>query len=168
MIDQITFKNDVGETIDFNLDLLTIGPTDWKLPVHVFNTDGEIRVTKRPKPQTQGIFKSPTYIGQGSVHVEGDLLASTVEEANAQRREFKRIMLGDPTDATPPIRKMGDLFIDFMGETETYTTPDGCTIDGYPEFHLSNENPTVVPYIVVFMCFSPYLIGQTSGDFYWL
>lgn len=169
MIEQITFKNTNGETIDYNLDLLTIAPTDWKLPVHKFQTSGDVRNVKRTRAQEHGIFKTPTYIGAGTIHMEGDILALTVEEANATRKEYKRILLGDPLDV-PVLRKMGDLYLTLQ-ETggETYTTaPTGCMIEGYPEVIMSNENPTVQPFLITFVCFLPYLIGQSSGQPYWL
>ena len=166
MINQLTFENLAHETIDFNLDLLTAGPLDWKLPIHSFETSGDLRRAERTKPQAPGVFRSYTYIGKSTIHLEGDLLAETVEEANQKRLDFFRILLGDPS--LPPFRRLGDITLDLMGWGETLSSVDGVGIDGYPQFHLSNQNPTVVPYMVTFVVFNGYLTGDLSGTGYYI
>src|SRR6185436_1306062 len=124
MLNLLTFTNHSFESIDFNKDLLTLDPdVDWKLPVKKFQTSGDVRTTKRTKPQGPGIFRSPTYIGQGSIHLEGDVLADTVGEANATRMNFFRILFGDPT--LPQLRTLGNLTLDLMDIGQTFSTPLG-------------------------------------------
>jgi len=167
MINQLTFKNLSNETIDFNLDLLTIGPADWKLPIHEFEVSGDIRRAERTRPQQPGVFRSPTYVGKSTIHLEGDLLASTVEEANQQRIDFFRILFnGRPLN--PPLRRLGDITLDLMGIDQTLSSADGVTVDGYPQFHLSNSNPTVVPYMITFVIFNGYLTGDSDGVGYFI
>jgi hypothetical protein len=168
MLERLTFTNLNFESIDFNLDLLTAGPLDWKLPVKVFETSADIRRTERVKPQYPGVFRSPTYVGKSTLHLEGDLIADTVEEANQRRLEFFRVLFGDHPALFPPLRRMGDLEMDLMGWGEVLHSSDGVGLDGWPQFHLSTANPTVVPYMITFVIFNGYWTGMSSGAGYYM
>lgn len=168
MINQLTFQNMSWETIDFNLDLLTAGPLDWRLPIHTFETSGDIRRAERTKPQEPGVFRSYTYVGKSTIHLEGDLIADTVEEANQKRLDFFRILFGGDPAALFPFRRLGDITLDLMGIGQTLSSVDGVSVDGYPQFHLSTANPTVVPYMITFVVFNGYLTGDSDGAGYYI
>ena len=79
------------------------------------------------------------------------------------------ILFHDPFDpAQTKKRKLGDLTIGFHGISETFTTPDGVTVDAYPEIPLQALSPSVSPFLISWVFFKPYMVGTVTGKPYYI
>lgn len=122
------------------------------------------RITDRPRMQSHGVNPVVPYKGGVQIDHEGMLVALSQEDLIAVRDEFNTALLGR-LDGTPSLRRDGTLTVEYAGWAES------ASVDVVVESQqcvFSKDNPRQAPFSVSWLGFKPYLLGDSSGDLYYL
>lgn len=150
MINAAKFVNLRNQTLDLNTDTL---------PLHDYHIDGETRSTDRPHMQDHGSWKSFSYMGPVTVHMEGDIVYGTTADYITARLNMLDILL--PPPGRQRYRYWGTLYIKYEGQTNFFTSK--CRHEGYPEIPLQALYPSVSPFMLSFYCFEPHFTEEGTG-----
>lgn len=168
MIESLIFQSVSGASLEFQEDQTTLMTTGG-FTITEFAPGADIRRMETPRPEQHGIQPAYTYLGKGTFHQEGDILYNDPSLYIQKRMDFLNVLFGalefDPFAPISRNRKLGTLTIQFTDQ-ELMETPDGVTIDGYPEIPMRALYPATTPYMITWVSFTPYLIGLSSGQYY--
>ena len=162
MFDEVVFINQGGERIDFNLP--NYDPNGW-LPLREVSFEMDARADDRPKMQRHGIWANSTLAGALMIHLEGDIIADTVNQINAYKLNLMRIMM-PPIGGGRYANQVGTFYVKFTGAYETYQ----CSV-GYEAFPMAITRalyPCILPFTVTFKGFNGYMVGVNTGNPYWV
>lgn len=145
------FENNQSVTYEFNQAFN---------PVQHFDVTPEIRSDKsREKPQTHGVYPTPTYRGGMSIEVQGAILADTYTDYNTKRLALVADLFGTNFDSLVSEVQMGMLRLIVTGQSEHWEVP--VMVDAFTAAKEWNEG-AYSQFMVTFYAFQPYFTGVTT------
>lgn len=120
------------------------------------------RIADRPRMQAHGANPVTPYKGALHIDHEGLLVGPTPDAVIALKDALNEALDGR-LDAVPILQGDGTLQVRYAGWTET------ASVDVAVESHqceLNKDNPKTAPYMISWVAFTPYALGDVSGDLY--
>lgn len=154
MIDSMSITDIRGQKFPF-----TIGetPSIAFYPVQHFECEAALRGTSNNRMQAHGVWPHPTYIGAGTITVEGAVFADTHAQFNANYIALKTILFPVPSVVSRDNTKTGTLRITPNGltqlETDVALQSFQCPLDGnlYAQWQ------------IIWEAFDPFFLESASG-----
>lgn len=151
MITAFQITNNEAVTYAFNQDFN---------PISDFDITPDMRVDKsRIKPQTHGVWPTPTYRDGMSINVEYELLADDTADYVAKRKTMVAALFGANFTGLVSENQLGTLSITFDGESEAWDAD--YTIDAFSGPKTWTEL-AFSHFLITFYCFTPYFTGHTT------
>jgi hypothetical protein len=117
----------------------------------------------RYKMQQSGAWPTRSYEGEMSMHLEGNLFEDTQADYWTARTNLLLACRGVPGAAITAYKR-GTLFVTPEGATERWMADFGPFTFSAP---VQANFVTGTPILLTLVSWTPWFIGETSGDYYW-
>lgn len=132
--------------------------------VRTFSPSVAMRSEQRPRMQMHGRHPVSTYADALQIHHEGIIVGTDSDSLLDERDLMLDTILGDLT-ATPTSQMLGTLTVKKANWTETASA--AATLESW-EAALTFERLQSVEYLLSWLVFTPYLVGDSTDTVYTL
>lgn len=132
--------------------------------VRAFSPSVTMRGEVRPNMQMHGRHPVTYYADALQIHHEGLIVATAADDLMDERDLMIATILGDLT-AAPTDTTLGTLTVKKANWSETATA--SVSLEGW-DADLTYERLNSTPYMFSWVMFTPYLIGDSTSDVYYL
>lgn len=117
----------------------------------------------RYKEQASGAWPTRSYEGEMAIHIEGNLYADTDADYWTARQDMLLACRGVPGAAITDYKR-GTIYVTPEGSSERWKADFGPFTYSAP---LQANLGTGTPILLTLISWTPWFIGETSGDFFW-